>query len=117
MKPSHCLKTLCLDPPAPKTATSVAALTDPWIGQSTLHRTRQSAIAVREFEPGEFEWRADMAHSGCVLTGSAIIALADGREVRLHPGVTFYLPEGMHGHWMIERRLRTVVVQTISNDA
>jgi uncharacterized cupin superfamily protein len=121
LKPSHCLKRLCLQPASQRPARLRLAkpphsAPSPWAGQSTLHRTSSSSIAVREYEPGEFEWRADLEHSGCVLAGSGTLLLADGRQVNLRPGTSFYLPRGMHGHWLVEKRLRTVVVEHVNDD-
>lgn len=82
----------------------------PWVDQSTLHQTDSSSLRIREFEPGEFEWRADVEHSGCVLEGQALLSLADGRQVALKPGSSFYIPQGMHGHWNVSTRMKTVVV-------
>lgn len=76
----------------------------------TLHRTGSSSLEVWEYPPGEFEWRTRSNQSTCVLAGCAEVDLADGRQLVLGPGVAVYLPEGMHGHWVIKDTLRMVTV-------
>lgn len=78
------------------------------VRSSTLHRTQRSSLDVWEYEPGDFEWRSDADHSACVLSGLARLSLADGRDVELRPGVSFYLPQGMLGRWRVVQRLRTL---------
>ncbi|MCA9668521.1 MAG: DUF861 domain-containing protein [Myxococcales bacterium] len=78
--------------------------------KTCLHRTDSSSLEVREYEPGEFEWRSDADQSTCVLEGFADVDLADGRRLLLRPGAAIFLPRGMHSRWLIYQRLRTVSV-------
>jgi uncharacterized cupin superfamily protein len=105
LKPLNPLRRIALSP------TSLPASSGhPRVCCSTLHRTRQASIDVREYEPGEFEWRADVAQSACVLSGAAELSLADGRQVQLKPGASFFLPRGMNAHWSVQERMRTVIL-------
>ena len=78
----------------------------------TIHQGNASTLGVWEYEPGEFQWRVEGAQSACILCGCATVELADGRTLDLQPGKSFYMPEGMHGHWIVERRLRAVSIAT-----
>jgi uncharacterized cupin superfamily protein len=78
----------------------------------TIHQSNDSTLGVWEYEPGEFQWRLDEAQSACILSGCARVELADGRTLKLEAGKSFYMPEGMHGHWVVERRLRAVSIAT-----
>ena len=80
------------------------------VSSYTLHRTNSSSLDVREYAPGEFEWRVDESQSACVLCGSAWVDFADGRQVFLSPGDSVFLPAGMHGRWIVQETLRTVSV-------
>lgn len=110
LKPALCLNKLRLAPNKLCNLAVDAWHNRPWTGQSMLHRTGSSEITVREFEPGEFEWSSDVDHSGCVIAGQAVLSLADGREVTLRPGASFYLPQGLYGRWAVQQRLRAVIV-------
>ncbi|MFH1132229.1 MAG: cupin domain-containing protein [Pseudomonadota bacterium] len=81
------------------------------IKSHNLHRTSCSSLDVWEYGPGEFDWQSDAAQSAWVLTGSANVDLSDGRSLQLGPGDTFYLPQGLHGHWVIEKALRAVTIR------
>ncbi len=78
----------------------------------TIHQSSDSTLGVWEYEPGEFQWRLDEAQSACILSGCARVELADGRTLNLEAGKSFYMPQGMHGHWVVERRLRAVSIAT-----
>ncbi|MBW2735112.1 MAG: cupin domain-containing protein [Deltaproteobacteria bacterium] len=104
MTPLRCLERLALSP-APSTTCGELD-----VSCSTLHQTRRSSLDVREYAPGEFEWRSDTDHCTCVVSGEAEIYLADGRELHLRPGVSIYLPRGLKGRWNVQTRLRTVSV-------
>ena len=107
MNPCRCLNAVSLSP-----TTLNDAQGDFDASVSTLHRTGGSSLDVWEFGPGEFEWCAEWDQSACVLSGNAELTLADGRLVELRPGISFYLPRGVHGHWLVSQRLRTVAVRS-----
>lgn len=79
-------------------------------GCTNLHKTHASSLDVWEYEPGEFEWQVESNKSTCVLFGCAEVDLADGRQLSLMPGDAIFLPEGMHGRWVVKDRLRMVTV-------
>lgn len=105
MTPLDCLERLALSPSLPSEACGELN-----VCCSTLHRTRQSSLDVREYAPGQFEWRTDEDHCACVVSGTAELYLADGRQLQLKPGVSVYLPRGLNGRWNVQQRLRTISV-------
>jgi uncharacterized cupin superfamily protein len=81
------------------------------VRRCNLHCTKDSSLDVWEYEPGEFDWQSDCDHSACILSGEAEVDLADGRCLSLQAGVAFFMPRGLHGHWIIKETLRTVTVR------
>jgi uncharacterized cupin superfamily protein len=84
---------------------------DPRVRRCNLHCTQGSSLDVWEYGPGEFDWQSDCDHSACILSGEAEVDLADGRNLSLQAGVAFFMPRGLHGHWVIRETLRTVTVR------
>lgn len=80
------------------------------VSSSSLHCTKQASLQVFEYAPGRFDWCAEADHSACVLSGSAEVALSDGRNLHLEPGTTLYIPRGLRGHWVVETTLRTIAL-------
>lgn len=105
MTPASSLKQLALDP-----IDSIDDAEQPPVSTSSLHRTTQSSLHVWEYAPGTYEWQTDDTHCACVLSGAAEVRLSDGRNVRLQPGSTLYIPPGMRGVWEVESTLRTVAL-------
>jgi len=63
------------------------------------------------YEPG-WKWSRDVAplsgtslcgveHIGLVISGRAMAALQDGRNIELNPGSLFYIPPVPHDSWVI----------------
>ncbi|MCB9556365.1 MAG: DUF861 domain-containing protein [Deltaproteobacteria bacterium] len=75
-----------------------------------MHRTGRSSLDVWEYGEGEFDWHVDADQSTCVLSGKAIVFLADGRELELTAGASLFLPRGLSGRWKVKETLRTVSV-------
>jgi uncharacterized cupin superfamily protein len=108
------LHNLCFEPaalPSERRAEPLADSVGPDVRRCRLHATKGSSLDVWEYEPGEFDWQSDCDHSACILSGAAEVDLADGRVLSLQKGVAFYLPRGLHGHWVIRETLRTVTVR------
>jgi uncharacterized cupin superfamily protein len=111
------LNNLCFEPvalPSERRAAEppgAADLAAPDVRRCRLHSTKGSSLDVWEYEPGEFDWQSDCDHSACILSGAAEVDLADGRVLSLQKGVAFYMPRGLHGHWVIRETLRTVTVR------
>jgi len=73
------------------------------VGGMTIGRAR--------YEPG-WKWSehvapvagaplCDVEHVGLVISGRAMIAMQDGREVELRPGMLFHVPAAAHDSWVI----------------
>jgi hypothetical protein len=73
------------------------------IGGMTIGRAR--------YEPG-WKWSQDVAplagaplceveHVGLVVSGHAVAAFADGRQMELTPGNLFYIPPVAHDRWVV----------------
>jgi uncharacterized cupin superfamily protein len=71
-------------------------------------------LEILEHSPGEFDWRSDSDVCAWVLSGSAVVDLADGRELFLRPGSSFFVPRGLSGHWVVKEQLRTAVVENFT---
>jgi len=84
---------------------------EPEVRRCNLHCTKGSSLDVWEYGPGEFDWQSDCDHSACILSGEAEVDLADGRFLSLQAGMAFFMPAGLHGHWVIRETLRTVTVR------
>lgn len=68
-------------------------------------------IGKATYQPG-WKWSKDVApiagaalcaieHIGMVVSGRAVAALEDGREIELVPGSVFYIPAVPHDSWVI----------------
>jgi len=68
-------------------------------------------IGRASYEPG-WKWSEDVGplagtplceveHIGMVVSGRAMAAMADGREIELSPGALFYIPPVAHDSWVI----------------
>jgi uncharacterized cupin superfamily protein len=84
---------------------------DRQVKRCKLHRTQGSSLDIWEYGPGEFDWQSDADQSACILSGEAEVDLADGRFLCLQAGGAFFLPRGLHGHWIVKETLRTVTVR------
>ena len=105
------LSDLSFEPASLPSELAAEPLGPPEVRRCRLHRTKGSSLDVWEYQPGEFDWQSDCDHSACILSGEAEVDLADGRWLSLQKGVVFFLPRGLHGHWIVRETLRTVTVR------
>ena len=80
-------------------------------GKFEIVRLGGMTIGRASYEPG-WKWSEDVGplagtplceveHVGLVVSGRAMAAMADGREVELSPGSLFYIPPVAHDSWVI----------------
>jgi hypothetical protein len=80
-------------------------------GRFDLVRLGGLTIGRAEYEPG---WRwsthvgplagkdlCDVEHVGMVISGRAMAAMSDGRQIELAPGSLFHIPPEPHDSWVI----------------
>jgi quercetin dioxygenase-like cupin family protein len=80
-------------------------------GKFEIVRLGGLTIGKASYEPG---WRwsehvstlagtalCEIEHVGLVISGEAMVSLADGTEIKLEPGSLFYVPPTPHDSWVV----------------
>jgi hypothetical protein len=68
------------------------------IGRATYEPGWKWSDHVRPLAGTEF---CEVEHIGMVLSGRAVAAMGDGREIDLLPGTVFYIPPVSHDSWVV----------------